>query len=63
MYSNKLQLLIQSLSLNCDRISDLEFMPDDNRNMLSDMMKDLAKSNIQQLQDILGNQIISEIFR
>jgi len=63
MYSNKLQLLIQSLSLNCDRISDLEFMPDDNKNMLSDMMKDLAKSNIQQLQDILGNQVIADIFR
>ena len=63
MYSNKLQLLIQSLSLNCDRISDLEFMPDDNKNMLLDMMKDLAKSNIQQLQDILGNQVIADIFR
>ena len=63
MYSNKLQLLIQSLSLNCDRISDLEFMPDDNKNMLSDLMKDLAKSNIQQLQDILGNQVIADIFR
>ena len=63
MYSNKLQLLIQSLSLNCDRISDLEFMSDDNKNMLSDMMKDLAKSNIQQLQDILGNQVIADIFR
>lgn len=63
MYSNKLQLLIQSLSLNCDRISDLEFMPDNNKNMLSDMMKDLAKSNIQQLQDILGNQVIADIFR
>jgi hypothetical protein len=38
-------------------------MPDDNKNMLLDMMKDLAKSNIQQLQDILGNQVIADIFR
>jgi hypothetical protein len=38
-------------------------MSDNNKNLLMEMMKDLAKSNIQQLQDILGNQIISEIFR